>query len=72
MKRRSILLMVIAILVLSVMVSACLAYSYTVYITKTGSCYHAYGCQYLRGSSIPISRTEAEEQGYRACSVCKP
>lgn len=43
-----------------------------VYITETGTKYHAWGCQYLDDSAIPISKEEAIEQGYTACSVCKP
>lgn len=43
----------------------------TVYITKTGECYHIAGCSYLK-SSIPISLEDAIAKGYRACSRCKP
>ena len=42
----------------------------TVYITDTGSKYHRYGCQYLRQSCHSISLSDAEAQGYEACSVC--
>jgi endonuclease YncB( thermonuclease family) len=42
----------------------------TVYITKTGSKYHAPGCRYLRKSKIPISRSEAIARGYTPCGVC--
>lgn len=44
----------------------------TVYITKTGSKYHRDGCRHLAKSAIPISRKDAEAQGYTACKVCKP
>ncbi len=36
----------------------------TVYITKTGECYHSAGCQYLRQSCIPIG-LEAAKPNYR-------
>ncbi|MFA5877679.1 MAG: hypothetical protein WC880_04975 [Candidatus Paceibacterota bacterium] len=36
----------------------------TVYVTKTGECYHSSGCQYLRQSCIPISLSAAK-QSYR-------
>lgn len=41
-----------------------------VYITKTGSKYHRFGCRYLRKSSIPITLKKAKEYGYTPCSVC--
>lgn len=44
----------------------------TVYITKTGECYHKEGCSYLRNSKIAITLLEAVEANYRACSRCKP
>ncbi|MBN1574398.1 MAG: hypothetical protein JW984_14455, partial [Deltaproteobacteria bacterium] len=44
----------------------------TVYITNEGKKYHRAGCRYLSKSKIPISRGEAERQGYTPCSVCKP
>jgi len=44
----------------------------TVYITNSGSKYHRSGCQYLSGGAIAISRQDAINQGYTACSVCKP
>lgn len=43
----------------------------TVYITRTGSKYHASGCRYLRQSKISISLSEAQ-YNYDACSVCNP
>lgn len=45
---------------------------YTVYITKTGDCYHRDGCRYLSRSQIAINKSRAVSQGYRACSVCRP
>lgn len=44
--------------------------SQTVYITRTGNKYHKSGCRYLRQSSIAISLSDAQAQGYTACSVC--
>lgn len=48
------------------------SYSYTVYITATGSKYHSYGCSYLRNSCYSISLSDAIAQGYTACSRCNP
>jgi hypothetical protein len=44
----------------------------TVYLTKTGSKYHAEGCRYLSRSKIPVTLAIAKEQGYEPCSVCSP
>lgn len=44
----------------------------TVYITETGAKYHANGCQYLKKSKIAISKSDAINQGYGACSKCNP
>ncbi len=44
----------------------------TVYITKTGEKYHRATCRYLKESKIPISLSEAKNQGYEPCKVCKP
>lgn len=40
-----------------------------VYVTNTGSKFHAGGCRYLRRSENPIRWRDAV-QGYEACSVC--
>lgn len=40
-----------------------------VYVTKTGECYHAGWCHYLK-SIIEIGLEEAKKAGYRACSYC--
>ena len=44
----------------------------TVSITKTGSKYHDSGCRYLKYSAIQVSLEDAINNGYGACSVCKP
>ena len=44
----------------------------TVYVTNSGKKYHRGSCRYLSKSKIPISKTDAGNQGYGACSVCKP
>lgn len=44
----------------------------TVYITKTGECYHRDGCSSLRKSKIPISVSDAQARGYRPCKNCNP
>ncbi len=43
----------------------------TVYITETGECYHRGSCSYLY-SKIETTLQEAVDDGYRACSRCKP
>lgn len=53
------------------------AYSYTesknisVYITKTGECYHKSGCTSLRKSKKEITLEKATKN-YRLCQNCKP
>ncbi len=42
-----------------------------VYVTKTGSKYHAAGCRYLSKSMIPMKLSEAKQR-YGPCSVCNP
>lgn len=44
----------------------------TVYLTRTGECYHAGSCSSLSRSKIPVSLAEAKERGYRPCSRCDP
>jgi hypothetical protein len=44
----------------------------TVYITNTGEKYHKQTCKYLSKSSISTELSKAKENGYTACSVCKP
>ncbi len=46
--------------------------SYTVYVTKTGSKYHRFGCSYLRESQISIDKNQAIKQGYTPCNRCNP
>lgn len=43
----------------------------TVYVTRTGECYHRGTCSCLRQSRIPMALNEARDQ-YRACSRCRP
>ena len=42
-----------------------------VYVTKSGSKYHRYGCSYLK-SCIEITLSSARSSGYDACSRCNP
>ena len=42
-----------------------------VYVTDTGSKYHRASCSYLK-SKNSISKKDAIEQGYTACSRCNP
>ncbi len=44
----------------------------TVYITETGKKYHLGSCSYLSQSKIPISKQDAVDKGYTACSRCWP
>lgn len=43
----------------------------TVYVTKSGKCYHTEGCSSLSKSKIAISLDKAVAS-YRACSKCNP
>lgn len=43
-----------------------------VYITRSGAKFHKSWCPYLTESKTPISRDEAEADGYTACSRCHP
>ena len=45
--------------------------TYICYTTKTGECYHAAYCQYLRNSSYKTTVYEAKKK-YRKCSRCSP
>ena len=45
--------------------------SATVYVTRTGECYHRGSCGYLRKSKIPMKLSEARKR-YRPCSKCSP
>lgn len=44
----------------------------TVYITKTGECYHTGTCGSLKKSKIETTLQTATDAGYRACSKCHP
>ena len=44
----------------------------TVYVTKTGECYHKSGCSSLRRSKIEKTLKEAVDAGYRPCKNCNP
>ncbi len=44
----------------------------TVYITRTGKCYHRDGCSCLKKSKIKTTKTAAVKKGFRACRLCKP
>ena len=43
-----------------------------VYVTKSGTKYHAEGCRYLSKSKIETTLGAAKEKGCTACSVCRP
>ena len=44
----------------------------TVYITKSGKCYHSDGCSSLSKSKIETTLQSAVDKGYKACSKCNP
>lgn len=44
----------------------------TVYITRTGECYHESGCSSLRYSKYPRTLEKAVQSGYRSCNNCDP
>jgi hypothetical protein len=58
--------------IILVLAIAVCSFSQTVYVTKTGSKYHANGCQYLSKSKIALQADTAVARGYTTCSVCKP
>ncbi len=41
-----------------------------VYVTNTGKKYHKSSCSYLKKSKIQMTLSEAQSQGYTACSKC--
>lgn len=43
-----------------------------VYVTETGTKYHADGCRYLKKSKIEKNLADAVAEGYEPCSKCKP
>lgn len=46
----------------------------TVYVTKSGTCYHRRSCSSLsRSKNIkPLTKEAAKSKGYKSCSKCKP
>lgn len=44
--------------------------SETVYITKTGKCYHKQECCCLKKSKIEVSKEQAKKNEYKECSKC--
>ena len=43
-----------------------------VYVTKNGSKFHSYGCDYLNSSPIKINLDTAINRGYSPCKACNP
>lgn len=72
MKRIAAILCAVLILFSSVPLAYAGNGSTTVYITKTGECYHTGSCSYLRQSKIAVTLEYAVNRGYRACSRCHP
>jgi hypothetical protein len=54
------------------MIIALNASAQTVYVTDTGEKYHRDGCRYLAKSKNAIELSDAINQGYGACKICKP
>lgn len=52
--------------------SFALADSEIVYVTKTGSKFHVYGCDYLDSAPIRTNLNNAINRGYSPCKVCNP
>ena len=44
----------------------------TMYITRTGTRYHAANCPHLAKSKIRMRLSEAKQKGYQPCTVCEP
>ena len=44
--------------------------STTVYITRTGNCYHRSGCSHAKTPTSYMSISSARSKGYRACYYC--
>ena len=44
----------------------------TVYVTNTGEKYHRGSCKYLAKSKNAVELSDAINQGYGACKICKP
>ena len=43
-----------------------------VYLTASGTKYHADGCKFLAKSKIPCSLADAKAKKLEPCSVCNP
>jgi hypothetical protein len=44
----------------------------TVRVCQGGKWYHRPGCKRVKKQTMPITLTDAEAQGWRACPTCKP
>lgn len=44
----------------------------TVYVTRTGVCYHREDCKHLSKSKRAMSLKEAKQRGYSPCGTCDP
>ena len=45
-------------------------YTNSVYITRTGDCYHIGNCSHAKKSAAYMSKNQARKKGYRPCSYC--
>ena len=45
-------------------------FSKSVYITRTGDCYHIGNCSHAKKSAGYMSQSQARKKGYRPCSYC--
>ena len=63
--------LILAAILFTVGVSAALAQTEKVYVTRTGAKYHRASCSSLRSSKIEMALAEAAA-GYGACKICRP
>ena len=63
--------LIMAAILVTVGVSAALAQTEKVYVTRTGQKYHRASCTSLRSSKIEMPLAEAAAR-YDACKICRP
>jgi hypothetical protein len=63
--------LILAAILFAVGVSAALAQTEKVYVTRTGAKYHRASCTSLRSSKIEMPLAEAAAR-YGACRICRP
>jgi hypothetical protein len=71
MLQRALRRLILAAILFTVGVSAALAQTEKVYVTRTGQKYHRDSCSSLRSSKIEMPLAEAAAR-YDACKICRP